>query len=145
MVSPRDANIIHMDTIMAKTKEIAQNMNSQVPEEGVAIVKGITEHFVSHLEAEKAKGTKPEVLKPYEQWVEKTQGLIQQAAAPTQLPEGVQPAMVPPSEGDPAQASGDPAVYKQAQELLTNNPQPIDPQVSKPFSQAPMDLKPNMQ
>lgn len=143
MVSPRDAHTIHMDVIMAKTKEMAQNLTSKAPDEAKVLVKNILDHFLSHIDAEKAKGTKPDVLKPYEQWVEKTQGLIQGAGAPTQLPDGVQPAAVTP-QGEPNMSAQDAPMYQQAQDLLTNNPQPINPEVSKPFSQAPMDLKPNI-
>lgn len=67
-VSPRDNDIVHLDTMMIKLMPVIMNVPpGGLPSEGVRPLASAMKHFVEHIAAAEAKGGDKEALSKYKQ------------------------------------------------------------------------------
>jgi hypothetical protein len=67
-VSPRDNDIVHLDTMMVKLMPVIRNVPAGgLPPEGAKPLAAAMKHFVEHIAAAEAKGNDKEALSKYKQ------------------------------------------------------------------------------
>lgn len=142
-VSERDLHEVHMDVIMAKSKDIYNSLEQdRKPDVLISILKNIFEHFLAHFDALKMMDVGEEVLGKYTQWIEMTSSLLQ-TRPQNSAPVGANQEAPTPPPPDPQRAT-EVAKSDIANEQLVENPQPIVPSDSMPLSQGPIDILPKV-
>lgn len=138
-----DIHPVHMDVIMAKTKEFTEMVKGKLPEEIQAIVVNVMDHFASHLEFFKKTGAEAEEVGRYEQWLQITQQLSQEQANPAPS-NGTAPASQPMPTGG-LESPREPGETDAVNQQQSVSPQPIPPQDSMPLSRGQINLNPKVQ
>ena len=65
-VSPRDNDIVHLDTMSQKLFPVISNIpKGGLPPEGITPLMTAMKHYVGHIQAAEAKGAKPNAMKKY--------------------------------------------------------------------------------
>jgi hypothetical protein len=132
-VSPRDEDMVHLQTIVDRSQPIISSFSGGGTEETIDILKRIGTHAEGHIQSALGKGIKKEELAPFVDFAEELKATIGQTKM-LALPQMPQNQQLPPN------ASGDEVIDPAA----LPSDQPIPPYVDMPLANAPQDLTPRV-